>query len=69
MRTILWFAANAALWHNAALPQGGAANLGRSRLSSRLVWIAHQVETGSKAGCRQDCLPHNSSRLAKEIGI
>jgi hypothetical protein len=25
--------------HSAALPQGGAANLGCSRLSSRLVWI------------------------------
>jgi hypothetical protein len=28
-----------------------------------------QGETGSKAGCRQDCLPHNSSRPAKKRGI
>ena len=34
--------------------QCGAANLGRSRLSGG-------SEAGSKAGCRQDCLPYFGS--------
>src|SRR5713226_8267787 len=36
----------------------GAANLGCSRLSSRLVGLVRQPQSRLKAGCRQNCLPH-----------
>src|SRR5713226_8627496 len=54
--------------HSAAEPQGGAANLGCSRLSSRLVGIARPGRSRLESRLGQDCPPHNSPWLISYTG-